>query len=253
MSVPVPPPLEVFLDFDGTLVEPNVAIVLISEFAEDGPRVAKEVDEELHAGRITLRQAWEREAALLSARRIPEMIEFVRREIPLRDGAHELLALLRRYRVPTTIVSGGLDFYIAPVLARESIDLPFMSDTAVPDPRGYLRVVHPHGHPTCHLCGICKAQVVRPPGPASQRTSIFIGDGSTDKYAAEVADIVFARRRLADLCTVQHIPFFRFEAFHPVTERLGRWMEGGEPLPPPRRAGLVDSPCPVSWNTAHPG
>ncbi|HEV2316618.1 MAG TPA: HAD-IB family phosphatase [Thermoplasmata archaeon] len=245
------PGLEVFLDFDGTLVDPNVAIVLIAEFVPDGKRIANEVDLELHAGKITLRQAWEREAALLSASRVPEMADWVRREVPLRSGARELLALLKTHHVPTTIISGGLDFYIGPVLEREGIDVPFLSDTSVPDPAGHLRVEHPYGHPTCRLCGICKAQAVAGASRAPNGTrKVFVGDGSTDRYAAEVADLVFARRRLMEICTQRGIPFYPFETFHPVTEQLGRWLDGTEPFPARRRPGLASSPCPISQELA---
>lgn len=248
-EVAIAPPFEVFLDFDGTLVDPNVAIVLIDAFAENGPVVAKEVDEQLHAGVITLRQAWEREAALLSVDRIGEMVEFVRREVPLRAGAKELIDLLKLHRIPTKIISGGLDFYIAPVLEREGIDLPFLSDTAHPDPRGHLRVDHPYGHATCRLCGICKAQAVLRAGP-EEPLHIFVGDGSTDKYAAEVADVVFARRRLVDICRRSGIPFLAFESFHPVTAQLTRWIDGSEPLPERRARGLATSACPISRELA---
>lgn len=233
------------IDFDGTLVEPNVAIVLVEEFCPDGARVANEVDLLLHSGKMTLREAWEREAALMRSDQVPEMIRFVEKNIPLREGAHDLLRLLARHRVPTTIVSGGLDFYIAPVLQREKIDLPVLSDTSTVAPDGHLRVLHPHGHATCRLCGICKAQVVRGREPNGRRV-VFVGDGSTDQYAAEVADIVFARRRLLDLCRRRGIPAFPFEAFGPVTERVTAWLEGGEALPPPRALGLTDSACPIS-------
>ncbi|HZY69780.1 MAG TPA: HAD-IB family phosphatase [Thermoplasmata archaeon] len=238
-------PLSLMIDFDGTLVEPNVAIVLVEQFCPDGARVANEVDLLLHSGKMTLREAWEREAALMRADQIPEMIDYVVRHIPLREGAHELLGLLARHRVPTQIVSGGLDFYIDPVLKREGIDLPVRSDTSTTAPDGHLRVLHPHGHATCRLCGICKAQVVRGSGGNGTRVA-FVGDGSTDQYAAEVADIVFARRRLLDLCRKRGIPAYPFEAFPPVTERLRGWLEEGEPLPPPRPLGLADSACPIS-------
>jgi HAD superfamily phosphoserine phosphatase-like hydrolase len=244
-------PLEVFLDFDGTLVDPNVAIVLIAEFVPEGDRIANEVDLELHSGKITLRQAWEREAALLSAARVPEMADWVRRNVPLREGAHELLAVLRRNEVPTKIISGGLDFYIDPVLQREGIDLPFLADTSVPDGDGHLRVEHPYGHATCRLCGICKAQAVSGPnGRTNGVRRVFVGDGSTDRYAAEVADLVFARRRLIEICEKQKIPFYRFETFQPVTDQLVRWLEQGEPLPERRRLGLASSPCPISQQLA---
>ena len=247
------PPAELLLDFDGTLVEPNVAIVLLREFVPDGLRVAEEIDALLHRREITLREAWARESALLPVARVPEMVEFGRRHVPLRPGCHDLLALARRHRLRTAVISGGLDFYIAPVLEREGLQIPVFSDRAEVDHRGErLRVVHPHGHESCRLCGICKAQLIRPNGHRSGRT-VFVGDGSTDRYAAEVADIVFARRRLAELCSAGGIPYFAFEGFAPVAERLERWLTGADPWPPQRAIGLADSACPISRAWAAPG
>src|SRR4029077_15198409 len=101
--------LRVLLDFDGTLVGPNVAIILVEEFAQNGAELAHSVDVELHEGKITLREAWTRQAALLPADRIPEMAAWAVRSAPLRPGALELIELLKRHEVATTVVSGGLD------------------------------------------------------------------------------------------------------------------------------------------------
>jgi 2-hydroxy-3-keto-5-methylthiopentenyl-1-phosphate phosphatase len=245
MSSEVSGSLRLWIDFDGTLVVPNVAIILVAEFARDGKRVAHEIDEELHAGRITLREAWERQVALLPPDRMDEMAEWAVRNTPLRAGATELLALLERHEIPASIVSGGLDFYIGPILRNAGIDLPVYSDVLRVEPPNVLRLSHPYGHSTCRLCGICKAQTVVGLG-GDDRRSVFVGDGSTDKYAAEVADIVFARRRLKGYCEKSGIPHYAFEEFGPVTEQLRRWLENEEPLPVPRRIGLAESPCPIS-------
>ena len=233
------------LDFDGTLVGPNVAILLVEEFAQNGAELAHTVDEELHSGKITLREAWSRQAALLPADRIPEMAAWAVRNTPLRPGAGELLALLKKHEVPTTVVSGGLDFYIHPILRNAGIHLPVLCDAMERLPSGGLKVTHPHGHPTCRLCGICKAQVTRGFAADGLRT-VFAGDGSTDRYAAEVADIVFARRRLKSYCESAGVPFYPFEEFGPVTAQLARWLEGGEPLPAVRGVGVASSACPIS-------
>jgi len=238
-------PFRLFLDFDGTLVDPNVAILLVERFAHDGVRVAHEVDEQLHRGELTLRQAWDRQAALLRWDQVPGMTEYAVREIPLRSGAHELIDLLAVHDVPTVVVSGGLDFYIRAILEREGIDLPFLSDTALPGEDGRLRVEHTYGHVECRQCGICKAQVVRGPLPPAQRT-IFVGDGSTDRFAAEVADIVFARGRLLQYCQRRGITCFPFEDFAPVTTQLKGWLEGTQAAPVGLARGVVDSLCPIS-------
>jgi 2-hydroxy-3-keto-5-methylthiopentenyl-1-phosphate phosphatase len=246
---PVPVPFRMLVDFDGTLVEPNVAIILVEEFARDGRTLAHQVDEELHSGKITLREAWTRQVAMLPPDRIPEMSRWAVDHTPLRAGAREMLGLLDRHHVPTYIVSGGLDFYIHPILKAAVIDLPVLSDSMERGPDGTLHVVHPYGHATCRLCGICKAQAVRTLQPPALRTA-FAGDGSTDKYAAEVADIVFARRRLKGYCEASGIPFYPFEEFGPVTAQLRRWLDEGEPFPAPRSIGLAGSPCPISSSLA---
>jgi 2-hydroxy-3-keto-5-methylthiopentenyl-1-phosphate phosphatase len=236
-------PLHVVLDFDGTLVDPNVAIILVEEFAENGREVAHEIDLLLHEGKIGLREAWQRQAAILPGDRLEEMTQFVRERVPLRKGAGDFLKLTARYAIPVTVVSGGLDFYIREVLQREGLDLPIRSDRLIVGSDGRVEVVHPYGHPTCRICGICKAAIVD--GDARNRT-VFVADGSTDRYGAEAADIVFARRRLLDYCRRAGIPCFPFEDFVPVTQQFRRWLEGKEELPPPRVRGRPDSLCPIS-------
>jgi 2-hydroxy-3-keto-5-methylthiopentenyl-1-phosphate phosphatase len=237
-------PLKVVLDFDGTLVDPNVAIVLVTEFAENGAEVAHEVDRLLHEGKIGLREAWQRQAALLPGDRIDEMAQYARSNVPLRSGAKTFLATAERHGIPVTIVSGGLDFYIREVLDREGLDIPIRSDRLERLADGRVQVVHPFGHPTCQLCGICKAMVVN--DRAETQQTVFVADGSTDRFGAESADIVFARHRLLEYCRRTGIPVYPFESFEPVTEQFRRWLDEGEPLPPRRVRGLGSSACPIS-------
>ena len=243
-TAPEGPLFRVLLDFDGTLVEANVAMALVERFCPDGPAIAREVDLALHEGRMTLRQAWAREVRLLPAGRQEEMIEFVRREIRLRAGAHQLLDLLRRSRVPTTVVSGGLDFFIRPVLEREGFSLPILADMIVPSTNGSWKVTHPYGHSTCRLCGICKAKIAA--AGAAQLPTVFVEDGSTDRFAAEVATVVFARSRLKDYCERNMIPHFGFDDLEPVAEKIAQWLSGQEPFPAYRPTGRGSSDCPVS-------
>ena len=239
-----PLPLRVMIDFDGTLVAPNVAILLVEEFAPDGKRVAHEIDQLLHSGQIGLREAWQREVALLPPQRLPEMARFVREQVPLRQGARDFVSLMRAHGVDLRVLSGGLEFFIREVLARERLDLPVFADQLVVQPSGRAEVVHPFGHATCRLCGICKAGLVARNG--GRERTVFIADGSTDRYGAEVADIVFARHRLLAYCRTSQIPCFAFEDFRPVTEQFRRWLDGAEPLPPYRSRGLGTSLCPIS-------
>jgi 2-hydroxy-3-keto-5-methylthiopentenyl-1-phosphate phosphatase len=240
--------LRVVVDFDGTLVDPNVAILLVSEFAPGGHEVAHEVDRLLHEGKIGLREAWQRQAALLPASRLSEMARYVRERVPLRKGAREFLALTSKHRVPVTIVSGGLEFYIREVLDREGLSLPVRSDRLELAPGGGVHVVHPYEHPTCRLCGICKAGIVD--GVDSRCRTVFIADGSTDRYAAESSDVIFARHRLLEYCRRVGIHCYPFDDFDPVVKHFRGWLEQGDPLPDRRRRGLATSACPISQRLA---
>jgi 2-hydroxy-3-keto-5-methylthiopentenyl-1-phosphate phosphatase len=243
------PRYRVFIDFDGTLVVPNVAILLVERFCPDGATVAHEVDQLLHTGKITLREAWDRQTALLPADRLAEMTQWAVDTVPLREGAREFVDLLHDEQIPAAVVSGGLDFYIRAVLDREEIRLPFLSDSLDRSQPGSVRVTHPFGHPTCRLCGICKAQVVRSRSSAAELT-VFLGDGSTDRYGAEVADIVFARHRLKTYCEQSRVPFVPFDDFRSVTAQFRRWLDGTDPTPIRSALGLSSSPCPISRELA---
>ena len=211
--------------------------------------VAHEVDLALHSGKMTLREAWERQAALLPVDRIGEMTAWASANVPLRQGAKEFLRTMQTRGVPVVVVSGGLDFYIEAVLSREGLRLPFLSDRLTVNGGGRPEVLHPFGHPTCRLCGICKAQVVRSPRLPGERT-VFIGDGSTDRYGAEVADLVFARHRLKAYCERAQIPFIPFEDFDQVNRTITAWLDGTEPVPSRDAIGRLNSPCPISDSLA---
>jgi 2-hydroxy-3-keto-5-methylthiopentenyl-1-phosphate phosphatase len=237
--------LRVLVDFDGTFADMNVGVELLERFSPDSVAAFRAINAEYHAGRITLREGWDRQSALYRNEDRPRMVQFVRDHVHLRPGARELVALLERHHVPLDIVSGGFDFYIAPLLEREHLTLPVESDSTADRPDGPVEIRHPFEHPTCRLCGICKALSVERARASGGRV-VFIGDGATDRFAAETADLVFARRRLTELCRAASVPFYPFEDLFPVVERLQRWVEGAEPWPPYRRVGVAGSPCPIS-------
>jgi len=53
---------------------------------------------------------------------------------------------------------------------------------------------------------------------------VFVGDGPTDKEAAEVADFVFAKGRLVEYCQAKGLPFTAFESF---SDLLHEWQITG--------------------------
>ena len=71
----------------------------------------------------------------------------------------------------------------------------------------------------CARCGFCKGTVVRELQEAGHRV-VVLGDGTSDRCAADAADFVFATRRLVDHCRDRGLPHRPFRDFHEVMEHF---------------------------------
>jgi len=192
--LPAGAPVSVLVDYDGTVSRQDVGTVLLAEHALVDQAVVAAKDAAYDAGRWGSRDLmqWDmdvlpREGALLRtfAAGIPQDASFVSFVAAVRDAGAAI-----------EIVSDGLGFYVASNLAR--LD-PALADLAVAtndnDVDGEGRLSFPYGHPACFVCGTCKRERVRA-HEADGRVVIFIGDGTSDRYAAHHADIVWAKDSL---------------------------------------------------------
>ena len=128
------------------------------------------------------------------------------------------------------VVSDGLGFYVASNLASLGVrDVPVATNENLVEGGG-AGMSFPFGHPSCFVCGTCKRERVRL-HQAAGRVVVFVGDGTSDRYAAAHADIVFAKESLARICAAEAWPFVEWQTFadvHDGTERL--FAEGRLPM-----------------------
>jgi hypothetical protein len=89
----------------------------------------------------------------------------------------------------------------------------------------------------------CKRERVRA-HQALGRVVVFVGDGTSDRYAAFHADIVLAKGALAGFCEAAGWPFRRWADFTEVTAWLAAAVEEGSL--PRRRADVP------GWRAGHP-
>jgi hypothetical protein len=82
----------------------------------------------------------------------------------------------------------------------------------------------PHSPEPCgHGCATCKAALIRRLGEG-RRPVIFVGDGMSDRFAVEVADVVFAKRHLLAHCRESGIACHPFETFKDVQVALEKLL-----------------------------
>ena len=215
---------QVWLDFDGTVTRRDVLDDLISRYARDGSW--KLIEERWQAGLIGSRQCLAEEFALLDV--APgELWAFID-TIDLDPGAGALLALLRQVNVPVTILSDGVDGFIARILARHGVRGIALRANAIRHHGRRLELACPHQSTTCESgsahCKCTSAAALRQPG---SRT-IYIGDGRSDLCPARKADVVFAKGVLAATLTREGRDFFPFATLADVRDALARrWAVGG--------------------------
>jgi hypothetical protein len=63
---------------------------------------------------------------------------------------------------------------------------------------------------------------------AAGRSVVFIGDGTSDRYAAGYADVVFAKDALVRICQDAGWPFERWTAFSELDAWLARTLASFE-------------------------
>jgi len=202
------------VDFDGTITEQDLLDDIAQTFGDD--EVYREVDRGLDRGSLSLREVIGREFEPVRAG-LDEVVEYALRHTRVRPGFRELVERAQASGWRLVVVSSGFHELIEPVLEREGVDVELHANRVDAGPDGW-RVLWNYGE-ECGACGeSCKRATVD--ALANGEEVVYIGDGYSDRCAAESADRVFARRGLARWLDERGIPFEPFDDFHDVARAL---------------------------------
>ena len=200
-----PADVELVLDWDGTVTDPDGLHLVLLEFGDQS--IFEE--HEARLGReLTLHEVIAGEFRTVRTP-LPEVAAWMRENAQLRPGFVELA----RRRQPL-IVSSGFHELIEPVLEREGLELEVRANRLHPRRDGW-RVRFRNNVP-CPVCGQpCKRADV-----AGLDGFIYVGDGFSDRCVAKAATRVFARDGLAAYLESERMPFEPFVDFHQLDRVL---------------------------------
>lgn len=217
----------VFSDFDGTITRLDVTDEILENFADPSWR---EVEELWLRGDIGSKECFRRQAALVRA--TPKELNALIDAIPLDPDFQEFYRTLKGWRLPFYIVSDSFDYVIRRVLKRVGADGELRNgrhlfSTGVRLEGGGMRALFPHGNHGCdHGCATCKPAIIRRLRK-KQQPVVFIGDGLSDRFAVEAADVVFAKHELLAYCRERGVASRPFETFSDVQKDLAEILETG--------------------------
>lgn len=202
------------LDFDGTITEADLLDVVASTFGD--PEVYREVEEGLVAGRLPLREVITREFRPVT-KPVNEVVAWAIENVRVRPGLRELVALAQARGWQVLVISSGFHELIEPILAHEGVEVELHANRLDARPDGWI--VRWNYEDDCEACGeSCKrSNVAR---LARGEEIVYVGDGYSDRCAAEAAGRVFAIKGLAHYLDEHGIPYTPFNDFHDVVAAL---------------------------------
>jgi 2-hydroxy-3-keto-5-methylthiopentenyl-1-phosphate phosphatase len=202
----------VFLDFDGTITTADVGVHLLEHATpnDDWRAVADQYRRGEIESRECLIEEWksvdgsEAELRALAA------------EVAIDPGFVSLVQALRGAGAEVTVVSDGFGFYVDDVCAPLGLDV---RTNAVNFATRALEFPHLDPSCPCSSCGVCKQAPIRDAHTEGLAT-VLVGDGASDRKAAVLADVVFAKDELAAWCERFGVPCQPFETLVDVHHSL---------------------------------
>ncbi|WP_100407045.1 2-hydroxy-3-keto-5-methylthiopentenyl-1-phosphate phosphatase [Bacillus solitudinis] len=208
----------IFCDFDGTITKTDNIIALMKRFA---PPEWDPIKDDILAQKVSIQQGVGDLFKLLSTDLKDELVEYLLNYSEIRDGFGEMLDFAKEQNIPFYVVSGGIDFFVEPLLHPFKLDPEHIYCNGSDFHGPKIKITWPNScDDQCdNECGCCKTTVMRR-FPASEYTRIVIGDSITDLQASKLADLVYARDFLIQKCAELSIAYTEFESFHDVINDL---------------------------------
>ena len=198
--------MTLILDWDGTVTVDDTLILALREFGDW--QVYLDAAAALRRGEITLHEEIRRDAESITTP-IEEVVGWLRENLELRPGFHELAEAYR-----PLIVSSNFRQLIEPILAHEGLDLEVRANEVEWHPDGW-RGIFRNGD----ACGTCGEPCKRADVPEGENV-VYIGDGYSDRCAAQAADRIFARDGLAKYLDEQGVAYERYDDFFDIAKAL---------------------------------
>ncbi len=206
--------LHIFSDFDGTISEKDTLVFLATNLG-GGPKMVETIGRLIRSGELTLSEGIA--AEMRSIRRpFAEAEALLREQVRIDPGFVPFAAWCESKALPLTILSAGFHQLIDLFIRREEFPhLEVLANTLKPNEEVGWQCVFRDKTDWGHD----KSVAIKAAKKRGEHT-IFIGDGLSDRGAADVADEVFAKHSLVEHCRQRKINFHEFQTFDDVLKQL---------------------------------
>ncbi len=208
--------MRIICDFDGTISRDDTTDLVLERLASPGWR---DLEEDWLTGRISAAECMRGQIALIGGSEAD--LDAVLDGAVLDPGFVAFVEWCEARGLPVSIVSDGVDRFIARILARDGLErLPVIANRLAGAPGGRL-LEQPWIRTGCAAgSGVCKCAAAAYPDTSAPDTLVYVGDGRSDFCVGGRADILFAKGALADYAQARTQSFIPFDTFDDVTTAL---------------------------------
>lgn len=208
----------VFCDFDGTITKNDNIVALFKHFQ---PKGWDQIVLDIVSEKKSVRQGVGELFHLLPSSMREEVVGRAIQQAIIRPGFSEFLAYCKDNDIEFYVTSGGIDFFVYPLLCNFNIPQDHIFCNGSDFTEEHITITWPHAckEPCENDCGMCKTTIVRQ-FSAEQYERIVIGDSVTDFAAAKLVDFIYARAQLIEKCEQLKLPYAPFETFHDIIQHF---------------------------------
>lgn len=212
----------ILCDFDGTISVEDIGYILINRFSSGDWEA---IDREFCEGKIGAQEAYSRIAPMFGGNE-QELLAFVYEHSKIDPSFPSFYRYCREAGIDVKIVSDGLGFYIQAILEIHHLsEIPVYSNQIEFLSEGGKAYSFPYWNNECGRCGTCKKRLVQL-HQNEYDSILFVGNGLSDRCAAQEADFVFAKDALYEYCIDQDITCHFYQGFHEILSDLKKRIRG---------------------------
>ena len=209
--------IKVFVDFDGTITFEDVGEAIFNKFGET-EKVGK-IIEDLLSDKISSRQCWDDLCDSVDAVNKAELNEFIDK-LDVDPSFITFVKFCDENKIDMVVLSDGFDYYIDRLFNKVGLTgLKYYSNKLFVNEKGILRAEYPFFDVNSPTSANCKKNHIINHSDDDDYT-VYIGDGNSDKDAAQYCDFIFAKDGLARFCSMEKISFYPFENFDEIQNKL---------------------------------
>jgi 2-hydroxy-3-keto-5-methylthiopentenyl-1-phosphate phosphatase len=213
--------LKLFVDFDGTITLEDVGEAIFRKFGED--EQVKKIIEDLLSDKISSRKCWDDLCKSVNVINKSELDEFID-SLDIDPTFIPFVKFCNEKGIEMVVLSDGFDYYIERLFNKTGLSgLKYYSNKLFVDDKGILKTEYPYFDNNSPTSANCKKNHIINHSSDDDYT-VYIGDGNSDKEAAQYCDFIFAKDGLSRFCSMEKISFYPFRDFAEVQNKLTELM-----------------------------